>query len=209
MTCAFTRRFGTVIACDLDAGFLERCREAVARFGKVDRLRTVEVADGRSLRIPDDTADVAFSYITLQHCERDDALALVDEALRVVRPGGQIALNFRSWSGIDPFVLPAGAVMRAMFRAPGVGGWLSRKRLATRLAWQANRLDPHQVHRADPGPHHRHRRVPQPGPRRPAVGRQARHGRVLRRHQPQPLVVCVARTVVADEPHAAGAGRRR
>ena len=60
--------------------------------------------------IADDSADVAFSYITLQHCDRDDALALVDEALRVVRPGGQIALNFRSWSGTDPFVLPLGAL---------------------------------------------------------------------------------------------------
>ena len=55
MTCAFTRRFGTVIACDLDHGFLERCREAVARFGKVERLRTIEVGDGRTLRIADDT----------------------------------------------------------------------------------------------------------------------------------------------------------
>jgi SAM-dependent methyltransferase len=145
MTCAFTRRFGTVVACDLDAGFLERCREAVARFGKVDRLRTVEVADGRSLRVPDDSADVAFSFITLQHCDRDDAKVLVDEALRVVRPGGQVALNFRSWSGFDPLVLPVGAVVRAMFRAPGIGPWLTRKRFATRLAWQANRLDPHQV----------------------------------------------------------------
>jgi SAM-dependent methyltransferase len=145
MTCAFTRRFGAVIACDLDAGFLERCREAVARFGKVERLRTVEVADGRTLNVADDSADVAFSYITLQHCDRDDAMALVAEAVRVVRPGGQIALNFRSWSGIDPVILPLGAIVRALFRAPVVGPWLTRKRFATRLAWQANRLDPHQV----------------------------------------------------------------
>jgi SAM-dependent methyltransferase len=145
MTCAFTRRFGTVIACDLDAGFLERCREAVARFGKVDRLRTVEVGDGRTLAIGDDSVDVAFSYITLQHCERDDALALVGEALRVVRPGGRIALNFRSWSGVDPLVLPVGAAVRLLLRAPVIGPWLSRRRFSTRLAWQANRLDPHQV----------------------------------------------------------------
>ncbi len=148
MTCAFTRRFGTVYACDLDAGFLERCRQAVASFGKVDRLRTVHVTDGRSLAIPDDSVDVAFSYITLQHCERDDATALVHEALRVVRPGGRVALNFRSWSGLDPFVLPIGVGMRGLFRAPVVGPWLTHKRLPTRLAWQANRLDPHQVVRS-------------------------------------------------------------
>jgi SAM-dependent methyltransferase len=145
MTCAFTKRFGRVWACDLDAGFLERCREAVARYGVVHRLNTIEVIDGRTLAIPDDAADVAFSYLTLQHCERDDALALVDEALRVVRPGGQIALNFRSWSGSDPLVLPAAAAMRGLFRIPGVGTWLSQHRTPTRLAWQASRLDPHQV----------------------------------------------------------------
>jgi SAM-dependent methyltransferase len=145
MTCAFTRRFGTVYACDLDAGFLERCREAVARFGIVHRLRTIEVGDGRSLAVPDDAADVVFSYLTLQHCERDDALALVDESLRVVRPGGHIALNFRSWSGTDPVVLPTAAAIRGLFRVPGMGPWLSQRRTATRLAWQVSRLDPHQV----------------------------------------------------------------
>ena len=145
MTCAFTRRYGLVFACDLDAGFLERCREAVARFGKVDRLRTIEVSDGRSLDVPDGSGDLAFSYITLQHCDRDDALALIAEAMRAVGPGGQIALNFRSWSGTDPFVLPLGSLIRGMFRLPVLGKWLLRHRLPTRLAWQANRLDPHQV----------------------------------------------------------------
>ena len=145
MTCAFTRRFGTVYACDLDAGFLERCREAVAKYGVVDRLRTVQVPDGHTLGISDDTADVVFSYITLQHCDRHDALALVEESLRVARPGGKIALNFRSRSLADVLLLPLGAIVRAGFSIPGVGTWLSRRRFATRLAWQANRLDPHQV----------------------------------------------------------------
>jgi len=145
MTCAFTRRFGTVFACDLDAGFLERCREAVARYGLVDRLRTIQVPDGHTLEIPDHVADVVFSYITLQHCDRRDALALIDESLRVARPGGKIALNFRSRSLADMFLLPLGFVVRAGFSVPGLGGWLSRRRFATRLAWQVNRLDPHQV----------------------------------------------------------------
>jgi SAM-dependent methyltransferase len=145
MTCGFTRRFGTVYACDLDAGFLERCREAVARFGLVDRLRTVPVPDGRTLDIPTGVADVVFSYITLQHCDRHDALALVDESIRVTRPGGTIALNFRARTWTDMLLLPLGFLARGAFAIPGVGGRLSRRRLATRLAWQANRLDPHHV----------------------------------------------------------------
>ena len=89
MTCAFTREFGSVIACDLDQGFLERCYETVGRFGKTERLRTLEVADGRTLDLPPNSVDVAFSYITLQHCNEDDALELASEAVRVVQAGRQ------------------------------------------------------------------------------------------------------------------------
>jgi SAM-dependent methyltransferase len=145
MTCAFTRRFGIVYACDLDAGFLERCREAVARFGRVERLRTIHVLDGRTLDIAGDTADLAFSYITLQHCSRSDALALVEESLRVLRPGGRIALNFRQRVWGDVVLLPLGKVVRVLFTVPGLGPWLSQRRAVTRVAWQVNRLDPHHV----------------------------------------------------------------
>jgi SAM-dependent methyltransferase len=145
MTCGLTRRYGLVYACDLDAGFLERCREAVARFGRLERLRTVPVPDGRTLDLPDGLADVAFSYITLQHCSRDDALSLAAEAVRVLRPGGVVALNFRGHSWFDAVLLPLAGGMRGLLRIPVVGEWLSRHRTTTRLAWQANRMDPHQV----------------------------------------------------------------
>ena len=145
MTCAFTREFGSVVACDLDRGFLERCYETVGRFGKVERLRTLEVADGRSLDLPDRSADVAFSYITLQHCATDDALALSQEAVRVTRPGGTVVLNYRGPSASDIALLPAGAIVRALYRIPKLGGMLSRKRSMTRLAWQVSRLRPEQV----------------------------------------------------------------
>ena len=46
MTSAFSRRFGTTIATDVDAAFLERCRETVARFGRVSALQNVHIADG-------------------------------------------------------------------------------------------------------------------------------------------------------------------
>jgi SAM-dependent methyltransferase len=145
MTCAFTREFGSVIACDLDAGFLERCHETVGRYGKVDRLSTLHVADGRSLDLAPDSADVVFSYITLQHCDVDDALDLTAEAVRVVKPGGRIVLNYRARSRLDAVILPLSATMRVLFRIPGVGGWLSRQRSFARLGWQANRLRPDQI----------------------------------------------------------------
>jgi ubiquinone/menaquinone biosynthesis C-methylase UbiE len=145
MTSSLTRRFGDVVACDLDAGFLERCRETVARFGKVERLRTSQVADGRSLELPSQSADVVFSYITLQHCSRDDALALSAESVRVARIGGRVVLNFRTWRPVDTMLLPLGAGVRTLYRVPRLGEWLARRRWATRLGWQANRLQPDEV----------------------------------------------------------------
>ncbi|MGI9646580.1 MAG: class I SAM-dependent methyltransferase [Ilumatobacteraceae bacterium] len=145
MTCAFTREYGSVIACDLDAGFLERTHETVGRFGKVDRLRTVHVADGHTLDLPPNTADVAFSYITFQHCDPDDALELSSEAVRVTRPGGRVALNYRAHGRGDVILLPLGSLMRALFRIPKLGPWLARHRLAARIGWQANRLHPDEV----------------------------------------------------------------
>jgi len=145
MTCAFTREFGEVIAGDLDAGFLERCHETVGRFGKVDRLTTLHIADGHTLDLDPNTADIAFSYITLQHCDVDDALDLTSEAVRVVKPGGKVVLNYRSRSRIDALILPLSSIMRMLFRIPGLGPWLSRKRTFARLGWQANRLHPDEI----------------------------------------------------------------
>jgi len=145
MTCAFTREFGTVVACDLDAGFLQRCHETVARFGKVDRLRTSHVADGHTLELPPNSADIAFSYITLQHCDPDDALELTSEAVRITRPGGKIVLNYRARSGMDVVLLPLGSLTRGLFRIPKFGPWLSQRRMAARLGWQANRLHPDEL----------------------------------------------------------------
>lgn len=145
MTCAFTREFGTVVACDLDAGFLERCHEIVGQFGKPDRLQTLHVADGHTLDLKPNTADVAFSYITLQHCDPDDALDLSAEAVRIAKPGGKVVLNYRSRSRIDVVILPLSKMMRQLFRVPGLGGWLSRKRVFARLGWQANRLQPDEI----------------------------------------------------------------
>jgi len=132
-----------VHAADIDAAFLERCRETVSRHGRPERLRTLHLADGRSVPLPDRSVDVAFSYITLQHCERSDALALVDEAIRVSR--GTVLLNFRSWVRSDVLLVPLGWLVRRLWRVPVMGRRVSLMRFATRLGWQANRLSPDEV----------------------------------------------------------------
>lgn len=148
MTASFSRIFGKVVASDLDAAFLERCRETVAQFGRADRLQTCHVADGRTLGLPDDTVDMSFSYITLQHCHHDDAVALAREAVRVAKPGGTVVLNFRTWVAQDLVLWPAGKLTRALWRLPSVGPKIAQMRLPARLGWQANRLQPSEVVKA-------------------------------------------------------------
>lgn len=145
MTAPFTNQCARVIAADVDAAFLERCRETVSLHGRVDRLQTSHVSDGRSLELLDDTTDLAFSYITLQHCDRDDALALTREAIRVTRDGGSIILNYRLRTRSDAVLVPLGIFVRLLWRIPVIGRRMSLWRWATRLGWQVNRLNPDDV----------------------------------------------------------------
>lgn len=145
MTAAFTRRFASVIATDVDAAFLERCRETIARYGRTSSFRTVHIADGNSIDVPDNSVDVVFSYIVLQHCKASDALRLTRESMRVVKPGGWVALNYRTWVPEDILLVPAGILIRSLWHVPVIGSRLSRWRWSTRLGWQANRLDPKRV----------------------------------------------------------------
>jgi len=145
MTAALSRRFDQVTAADIDAAFLERCRETVARHGRATALRTSHIVDGHSIDLPDSSVDAVFSYITLQHCRASDAIGLTREAFRIVRPAGRVALNFRTWVPADVALVPAGAVMRFLWNLPVVGARLSTWRWSTRLGWQANRLDPRRI----------------------------------------------------------------
>ena len=145
MTAAFTKQCFAVIAADVDAAFLERCHETVGKHGDVAKLRTTHVADGSTLQLPDSCVDIVFSYITLQHCEKSDALSLTSEAMRVARTGGTLLLNYRTWVRADAGLLPLGIAMRRLWRIPVVGKRLAVTRWSTRLGWQANRLGPDQV----------------------------------------------------------------
>ncbi|MEK7411672.1 MAG: class I SAM-dependent methyltransferase, partial [Actinomycetota bacterium] len=145
MTSSFTNQCAQVIAADVDAAFLERCRETVSLHGRVDRLQTSRVSDGRSLALPESSVDLTFSYITLQHCDREDALALTREAIRVTRSDGLIMLNFRLRIPSDALLVPTGMLVRMLWRLPVIGRRMSLWRWATRLGWQANRLRPDDV----------------------------------------------------------------
>ena len=145
MTSAFTNRCEKVIAADVDSAFLERCRQTVARFGRIDHLTTLHVANGKTLALNDNTVDLAFSYITLQHCQPNDALELVNQAIRVTRSGGTVVLNFRTWVLSDVLLVPLGIAMRSLWKVSIVGPRLARWRWSTRFGWQANRLKPDTV----------------------------------------------------------------
>ena len=145
MTASFTQQCANVIAADVDAAFLERCRETVGKHGRAERLTTTHVQDGSTLALADNSLDVAFSYITLQHCQRNDALGLSREAVRVTRAGGTVILNYRSWVLSDILLIPAGILVRLLWRMPAIGKRISATRWATRFGWQANRLSPDEV----------------------------------------------------------------
>ena len=130
---------------------------------------------------PDDSTDVAFSYITLQHCDTDDALDLTSEAVRITRPGGKIALNYRGRSGSDVVLLPLGSLGAGIVPDPGNRYVARTASNAARLGWQANRLQPR------PG----HRTADRAADRHPGVAaseeqdvRLRRRDQDVRRHQP-------------------------
>lgn len=145
MTSSFTNRCQKVIAADIDSAFLERCRQTVASFGRIERLNTLHIVNGKTLELPNEAVDMSFSYITLQHCEPQDALNLVREAVRVTRKDGLIVLNFRTWVLSDIALLPLGIAVRRLWKLPILGNRLARWRWSTRLGWQANRLKPDAV----------------------------------------------------------------
>ncbi|MEQ1702522.1 MAG: hypothetical protein ABMA25_20630, partial [Ilumatobacteraceae bacterium] len=72
--------------------------------------------------------------------------------VRVAKPGGHLALNFRTWVPQDVVLWPTGKLVRASWRLPRVGPRIAQMRLPTRLGWQANRLTPKEVMAAI-GPH--------------------------------------------------------
>ncbi|HSV64809.1 MAG TPA: class I SAM-dependent methyltransferase [Mycobacteriales bacterium] len=112
MTWRLSELFGQVIALDVSAEMLRHARRALAGRGNITFLH----GNGSDLSgLADQSVDVVFSYITMQHVPTGAGqLSYVRETARVLRPGGQAALQFRA-NGVLPVALDlAGHVAHAV-----------------------------------------------------------------------------------------------
>lgn len=86
----FARRARKVWALDLSPGMVEAIgRNAADRgLGNIVALQ----ADARSLPLPDESVDIAASCYTLHHVGDDGKVMALEEAWRVLRPGGRLVV---------------------------------------------------------------------------------------------------------------------
>lgn len=83
-----------VIACDISAEMLSRAKVNLAALSNVDYV--VVPGDG-TLPVESGSVDVVFSYIVLQHVPtRADQVRYLAEAIRVLAPGGRLAIQVRA-----------------------------------------------------------------------------------------------------------------
>jgi len=93
---------GTVTGVDPSPVFIDAARKLAAEEGIVGRLQ-LEVGDGHALQFPDDHFDAVLVHTTISHVL--DPLALLRECVRVLRPGGQLAVydgDYASWTFAHP-----------------------------------------------------------------------------------------------------------
>ena len=78
-------------AVDVSRGMLDL---AAVRLADFDNVRLVQSHDTRIPEVPDNTVDVAYSLLVLQHVEKEDAFLLLEELHRVLKPTGRALLSF-------------------------------------------------------------------------------------------------------------------
>lgn len=83
-----------VVGSDVDPGELARAAEKRQSLGEARRARFVLVRqDGRRLPFPDDTFDFIVLWQVLEHLFGDLKRTIVDECIRVLKPGGCILVE--------------------------------------------------------------------------------------------------------------------
>lgn len=93
MTKRLSELADTVVATDVSQEMLNRAQTNLADRSNVEYL--LVPGDG-TLPLPDDSIDVVFSYITLQHVPSQiDQLRYLHESVRVLAPVGRLAIQIR------------------------------------------------------------------------------------------------------------------
>lgn len=64
---------------------------------------TYLVGDGRSIPLPDDSADAVYSMLLFQHLPAEGVRSYIAEAARVLRPGGMLVFQFIEGTEHEPF----------------------------------------------------------------------------------------------------------
>lgn len=117
---------GTVTALDPSRGLLELALDGARKAG-LDEALVVEVGDARALPHANDRFDIAFCHWVLLHVA--PAKDVIDEMVRVVRPGGRIMCVEVDWETLT--IYPGNRdVTRRIVRANvdrQVDGWMGRR----------------------------------------------------------------------------------
>jgi SAM-dependent methyltransferase len=142
MTHRFAELYGRVIAVDVSDKMLKLGRGNLAGVSNVEWV----LGSGANLDVvPDCLVDDVFSYITLQHVPSTTAvLSYLEEAGRVLRPGGQGALQVRHPGPLPWAVDLAGHLVHAaQGRRVWSAEWRGTRIPARRLLQAASRSGTH------------------------------------------------------------------
>lgn len=83
---------GELWGVDISGRMIAKARERLAQFPNV-RLRELSAGEFLSF-FETGTFDLVFSFLVLQHLEKEDAFRYLEDAHRVLKPGGHLSVQF-------------------------------------------------------------------------------------------------------------------